>query len=229
MAKLVYMDSGRSPYDETLALQQRLVTQVRTSEEELAYLVLVQHDPPVITLGRDTDKRNVVASPDELAGMGIEVRPTTRGGDVTYHGPGQLVGYPILRIDRHGRDVHRYLRDLEEVLIRLLGRFGIDGGRREDLTGVWAAGGKVAAIGIAVRRWVSYHGFALNVCPDLSHFRTIVPCGLWGESVTSMSAELGRDVSVGDLAPALIECMVDVFGFDGASAVAVQGAHDAGE
>jgi len=215
MAELTTIDVGRQAYAETLALQHRVLAEVQDSEAELARLILVEHDPPVITMGRARGQDHIVATPQQLAGEGVEIHQTTRGGDVTYHGPGQLVGYPILRVDLHGRDVHRYLRDLEEVLIRLLGRFGIDGGRREGLTGIWVGDEKIAAIGVAFSRWVSYHGFAMNVAPDLSHFGLIVPCGIADKGVTSMAAVLGRDVDVADVKMPLVECVVDVFGFEG--------------
>ena len=213
MAELTTIDVGRQAYAETLALQHELLAEVQGSEAELARLILVEHDPPVITMGRARGRDNIVATPQQLAGEGVEIHQTTRGGDVTYHGPGQLVGYPIVRVDLHGRDVHRYLRDLEEALIRLLGRFGIDGGRREGLTGIWVGDEKIAAIGVAFSRWVSYHGFALNVAPDLSHFGLIVPCGITDKGVTSMAAVLGRDVDVAEVKAPLVECLTDVFGF----------------
>ena len=151
-------------------LQKRLVAEVKAAADEQARLVLVEHDPPVITLGRGAhDRRNVLVPREQLAREGIEVHESSRGGDVTYHGPGQLVGYPILRLDLHGRDVHRYLRDLEEVLIRLLGAVRRRGAAVRGLTGVWVGNDKIAAIGVAVSRWVTYHGFALNVEPNLSH------------------------------------------------------------
>ena len=214
MAELTTIDVGRQAYAETLALQHELLAEVQGSEAELARLILVEHDPPVITMGRARGQDNIVATPQQLAGEGVEIHQTTRGGDVTYHGPGQLVGYPIVRVDRHGRDVHRYLRDLEEVLIRLLGRFDIEGARREGLTGIWVGDEKIAAIGVAFSRWVSYHGFALNVAPDLSHFGLIVPCGITDKGVTSMAAALGRDVDVADVKAPLVECVADVFGFE---------------
>ena len=229
MAELVYLDLGRRGYGETLAMQQRLVERVRGSGDELAYLVLVEHDPPVITLGRGRGREHVVAGAEELSALGIEVHESTRGGDVTYHGPGQLVGYPILRVDRHGRDVRGYLRDLEGVLIRVLGRFGVEAGRCEGLTGVWVGQGKIAALGIAVTRWVSYHGFALNVSPDLEHFRTIVPCGIRDRAVTSLSAVLGRPVAMEEVKPPLLECMVEAFGFERARAGAIEDGRDARE
>jgi lipoate-protein ligase B len=218
MADLTFLDVGRAAYGPTLRLQERLVAEVKASGPERAYLVLVEHSPPVITLGRGADAANVVAPPAVLEAEGVEIHKASRGGDVTYHGPGQLVGYPILRLDLHGRDVHRYLRDLEEVLIRLLARFGVEAGRSEGQTGVWVGRRKVAAIGVAIRRWVTYHGFALNVCPDLGHFGLIVPCGIRGKGVTSLEKLLGRPVSVAEVKVPLVECMVEVFGFAGARA-----------
>jgi lipoate-protein ligase B len=218
MADLIFLDVGRAAYGPTLRLQERLAAEVKASGPERAYLVLVEHSPPVITLGRGADAANVVAPPAVLEAEGVEIHKASRGGDVTYHGPGQLVGYPILRLDLHGRDVHRYLRDLEEVLIRLLARFGVEAGRSEGQTGVWVGRRKVAAIGVAIRRWVTYHGFALNVCPDLGHFGLIVPCGIRGKGVTSLEKLLGRPVPVAEVKAPLVECMVEVFGFAGARA-----------
>jgi len=212
MAELVVLDVGRAAYEPTLRLQERLVEDVLAGAEERAYLVLVEHEPPVITLGRGSREAHVLVSRERLAREGVEVHEAGRGGDVTYHGPGQLVGYPILRLDLHGRDVRRYLRDLEEVLIRVLARFGLAGRRAEGLTGVWAGEEKVAAIGVAVRRWVTFHGFALNVSTNLSHFDLIVPCGLRGRGVTSLSRLLGRAVAVDEVKPAVVECLTDGFG-----------------
>ncbi|MGB3087506.1 MAG: lipoyl(octanoyl) transferase LipB [Phycisphaerae bacterium] len=216
MAELTIRDMGCAAYEPALRLQCRLLEEVKAAEEERAYLVLVEHDPPVITIGRGARGEHVVATRERLAAEGIEVHEASRGGDVTYHGPGQVVGYPILRLDLHGRDIHRYLRDLEEVLIRLLGCFGVEGRRREGLTGVWVGEEKIASIGVAVRRWVTYHGFALNVATNLSHFDLIVPCGIRGVGVTSLERLLGRAVPVAEVKPGLVECMVEVFGFDGA-------------
>jgi len=218
MAELVTLDVGRAAYGPTLRLQERLRREVHAAPEERAYLVFVEHDPPVITLGRGADAAHVVAPRDRLAREGVEIHETQRGGDVTYHGPGQIVGYPILRLDLHGRDVHRYLRDLEETLIRLLARFGIQGERVRGMTGVWVGREKVAAIGVAISRWVTWHGFALNVDPDLAHFGLIVPCGLQGMGVTSLARLLGRPITVAEVKGPLVECLVEVFGFDGARA-----------
>ncbi|MHC4983977.1 MAG: lipoyl(octanoyl) transferase LipB [Planctomycetota bacterium] len=214
MAELISADVGRRSYAEAMELQAALRRKVAAADAELAYLLLVEHDPPVITLGRSAKDEHIRVSADELRRAGIEVRETTRGGDVTYHAPGQLVGYPIIRLDLHGRDVRGYLRDLEEALIRTVGRFGIAAGRRQGLTGVWVGREKLAAIGVAVRKWVTYHGFALNVAPEMSGFEKIVPCGLVDYDVTSMARLLGRQITVAEVKPTVIECLVEVFGFD---------------
>jgi lipoate-protein ligase B len=189
---------GLCSYDEALILQH---TALRARAEGLApdMLLLLEH-PPVITLGRGADPAHVIASREELARRGIAVRETDRGGDVTLHAPGQLVGYPIVDLRERGRDVHRYLRDLEEVLIRCLSTLGLDSGRISGATGVWIGNDKVAAIGVAVKRWVTCHGFALNVDVDLSLFGAIIPCGLVGRGVTSLSRLLGRPFGVPEAA-----------------------------
>jgi len=219
VAELLYANLGRRPYGPVLELQRRLVERALAEPRWQPRLLLVEHDPPAITLGRGAKAEHVLASAEELAAAGVEVHHVRRGGDVTVHGPGQLVGYPILRLDADGAGVRGYLRDLEEALIRLLGRFGVAGERAPGLTGVWVAREKVAAIGVAVRRWVTYHGFALNVCPDLSLFGRIVPCGIRGRGVTSLSRLLGREVSVGEVAAPLAACAAEVFGLAGARAV----------
>jgi lipoyl(octanoyl) transferase len=180
---------GLIPYDEALDLQLAAV-HARAEDRIPDTLLLLEH-PAVITLGRGADPANVLASPEELARREIALRETGRGGDVTLHAPGQLVGYPIVDLRARGRDVHRYLRDLEELLIQALAGWGIPAGRVPGLTGVWAGNDKVAAIGVGVKRWTTYHGFALNVSVDLTLFETIVPCGLTGRGVTSVARLLG--------------------------------------
>ncbi len=184
-------DLGRVPYRAALAFQRRAV-ETRANGESPDVLYIVEHDP-VLTVGRGARGENVRAGAAELSRRGIDVVPVERGGDVTYHGPGQIVGYPIVALDAlpGGRDLHRYLRDIEEALIDCLGSFGIAAGRRPPYTGVWAGDRKVAAIGVAVRRWVAFHGFALNVDPDLSHFDLIHPCGIRDLGVASMASLLG--------------------------------------
>lgn len=216
MSVLRWIDLGRSAYEPAVELQRRLLEEVKASDpaEDRAYLVLVEHDPPVITLGRRADRANVLADVGRLGVEGIRVIPTRRGGDVTYHGPGQLVGYPVLRLDRRGRSVHGYIRTLEEAIIRTLAEFGVPAERQQGLTGVWTEAGKVAAIGIAVSRWVSWHGFALNVRPNLDHFRLIVPCGIADKPVTSLAALLGRDVPIDEVRPVLLRHLAGLLEFD---------------
>ena len=192
MHKLTVRQLGRSDYLSTLDLQIDLRDKVREDPSE-EYLVLVEH-PPVVTLGRRADRANVLVAADELRRRGFELHEISRGGDVTYHGPGQIVGYPIIDLNRHRVGIREYMRRLEEVVIRTLAAFGVEGRRVDGLTGVWTDHGKVAAIGVAVRRWITYHGFALNVNTDLSHFAVITPCGISGKPVTSMARILGREV-----------------------------------
>ncbi len=216
-AELSVRDLGRAPYAETLALQKRLLGEVRDAEEERAHLLLVEHDPPVVTFGTSAAEANLLADEAQLAREGIETHRIRRGGDVTYHGPGQLVAYPILRVDLHGRDVHAYLRSLEQVVIRTLEQLGISARRVEGLTGVWVGDEnprKVAAIGVGVKRWVSYHGLALNVQPNMRHFGLIVPCGISDRPVTSVAELLGTDVSVSRVKPILVDSLCREFGFD---------------
>lgn len=181
-------------YQDALDLQHQLVED-RKAGRVGDHLLLLQH-PPVITLGVRTrnDRSHVLQTPEALASQGIELFETGRGGDVTYHGPGQLVGYPILDLKPDRCDVHRYVRDLEEVLIRTVVAFGIDAGRVAGLTGIWVGSEKLAAIGVRISRWVTSHGFALNVNTNLDHFRLIVPCGISDKGVTSMERLLSRKV-----------------------------------
>jgi lipoate-protein ligase B len=179
------IEAGRMGYREAYQLQKRLAAEVIQGERGDT-LVLTEH-PPLLTIGSAGERGNILASPQALAQAGIEVYSADRGGDVTYHGPGQLVGYPVLHLDRHGKDVKDYLRRLEEVLIRTLAGFGLAGYRAPGYTGVWVADAKIAAIGIGVKKWVTFHGFALNVDPDLSHFNLIYPCGIRNKRVTSLA------------------------------------------
>lgn len=206
---------GRVPYDAGLQLQQQLVEDRRAGRVGDT-LLLLEH-PPVITLGVKTRGRstNIVASPGVLEEAGVEVFETGRGGDVTYHGPGQLVGYPIFDLNPDRRDVHRYVRDLEEALILAVRRFGVEAGRVPGLTGVWVGESgreeKLAAIGVRISRWITSHGFALNVSPDLRHFELIVPCGIADRGVTSLSRLLGRDVPMADVEDAVEASFRQVF------------------
>ncbi len=182
---------GLVPYGKALELQQEL-RQARLDARQPDTVLLLEH-PDVITFGRGARSESARLSNDELRAAGYEVFRVNRGGDVTYHGPGQRVGYPILDLERHGRDVHEYLRLLEAVLIDTVADFGIAGRRREGQAGVWLDDRrKIASIGVGVRRWVTMHGFALNVASDLLRFGAIVPCGLQGVEMVSMAGLLGR-------------------------------------
>lgn len=182
---------GRVPYGEALELQRRLAQERIAKRRRNDLLLLVEH-PPVITLGRGFRPEHLSTPRAVLEAKGIEVYEIERGGDVTFHGPGQLVGYPIFDLSEHRRDLHWFLRQLEQALIVCLKEFGIPAGRREKYTGVWVGDRKIASIGIHVRQWVTWHGFALNVTPDLTYFDLIVPCGIPGVIVTSMQRELGE-------------------------------------
>jgi lipoyl(octanoyl) transferase len=180
-------DLGRVPYGEALELQ-RTLAEDRIAGRIPDTLLLLEH-PPVITLGRGTRQTSLPIDPEALRRRGVEVFEIERGGDVTYHGPGQLVGYPIIDLQQHKPDLHWYLRRLEDVLISSLAGFGIPAERREKYTGVWTRGRKIASIGIHVRQWVTWHGFALNVTTDLSPFSLIVPCGIPDVVMTSIEKE----------------------------------------
>jgi lipoyl(octanoyl) transferase len=202
---------GTVPYGEGVTLQEDLVRS-RRADEIPDTLLLLEH-PHVITLGSGSHDEHVLVSEEERRERGIELYDSGRGGDVTYHGPGQLVGYPILRLEEGRRDLHRYLRDVEEALILGISRFGLEGRRVEGLTGVWVGDDKVAAIGIRVSSgWITSHGFALNVATDLSYFGTIVPCGIRDHGVCSISGLLGREVGMSEVERAMVEAMCEVFG-----------------
>jgi lipoyl(octanoyl) transferase len=209
--KLTVRRFGLVPYAEGLELQADLVRQRRAGEIEDT-LLLLQH-PHVITLGSGAHEENILLTADERAARGIELYPAGRGGDVTYHGPGQLVGYPIIDLKPDRADLHRYLRDLEEVLIRALGDFGLEGGRREGMTGVWVQDRKLAAIGVRVSSgWITSHGFALNVHTDLTYFDSIIPCGISDYGVGSIAAELRRPVSIAEVTAPVVARFAEVFG-----------------
>ena len=201
---------GSVPYARGLDLQESLVS-LRQRGRGGDTLLLLEH-PAVITLGRGADPSHLLLSPEELRWKGIDLFQTGRGGDVTYHGPGQLVGYPILLLPPPLRDLHLLLRLIEEVLIATAREFGIEAGRIEGLTGVWVDGAKLAAIGMRVSRWVTSHGFALNVNNDLSGFDAIVPCGIRGRGVTSLARLLGRPVPVEEAGSAAARNFGRVFG-----------------
>jgi len=202
---------GLVSYGEALDLQKTLVEE-RKAQHIPDQLLLLEH-PPVITLGVKSrgDRSHVLASPDVLVRDGIELIETGRGGDVTFHGPGQLVGYPILDLNPDRRDVHRYVRDLEDVLIRVAGTFGVRAGRMPGLTGAWVGDDKLAAIGVRISRWVTSHGFAFNVATNLRHFDLIVPCGIADKGVTSLERLLGAPIPMAEVEDAAIAAVTAVF------------------
>jgi lipoyl(octanoyl) transferase len=208
---LIVRRLGLVRYADALEMQAELVRRRRAGEIPDT-LLLLQH-PHVITLGSGAHDENVLLSAEERAARGIELFETGRGGDVTYHGPGQLVGYPILDLKPDRQDLHRYLRDLEEVLVAVLAEFGLVGGRKEGLTGAWVDDRKLAAIGVRVSSgWITSHGFALNVSTDLSFFGAIVPCGITQYGVGSISGELGRPVAMEEAEAAVVRCFEREFG-----------------
>ena len=201
---------GVVPYEQALERQARLVARRRAGEIP-DQLLLVEH-PHVITLGSGSSADHVLADAAERSRLGIDLFEVGRGGDVTYHGPGQLVGYPILDLKPDRKDVHAYLRDLEAVLIDALARLGIVGDRSEGLTGVWVNGRKIASIGVRVSSgWITSHGFALNVDTDLSYFETIVPCGVRDRTVTSISEQLDRPIGVGQILSVVRDSFAEIF------------------
>ncbi|MBP1635936.1 MAG: lipB [Acidobacteria bacterium] len=202
---------GLVPYGEALEIQRQFAEE-RRSGRAGDLLLLLQH-PHVITLGARSDaaRSNVLATPERLRELGVELFETGRGGDVTYHGPGQLVAYPIFDLRPDRQDVHRYVRDLEEVMIRITAAFGIQAGRIEGLTGTWVVADKIGAIGVRISRWITSHGFAYNVDTRLEYFNLIVPCGIRDHGVTSLARLLGREVPMADAEDAAIRAFAEVF------------------
>ena len=203
---------GTVPYAEALQLQKDLVEERRVGRVP-DLLILLQH-PRVITLGvkGDGGRSNVLATDERLAELGIEISETGRGGDVTYHGPGQIVGYPILDLKPDRCDVHRYVRDLEEVMIRVCADYGVSAGRISGLTGAWIGNEKVGAIGVRISRWITSHGFAFNVNTELADFQLIVPCGITDHGVTSLEKATGRTRLIAEVEDRVVDHFAAVFG-----------------
>jgi len=203
------IDLGRLSYHDAAAIQRETLGAVASGEKPNT-LFFVEHDP-VLTLGANFHPSNLLLTEKQYMERGIEVTPSERGGDVTFHGPNQLVVYPVFNVAEFGKDLHKWLRDLESTIIHTLQTFGLEGYRFPPNTGVWVNGKKVAAIGIKVRRWVSMHGIALNCDNDLSPFDTIIPCGIEGYGVTSISQECGRTITIAEAKPAVKAAFEDVF------------------
>jgi len=206
------VDLGRMAYADALELQRAAARSRIDGSQPEDLLLLVEH-PPVVTLGRSSKEAHLLASPELLRARGVDLFEVERGGDVTFHGPGQLVGYPIFDLKRHKRDLHWYLRQLEEALIAALDRFGIQGQRRPSYTGVWVEDRKIASIGVHARDWVTWHGFALNVSTDLSFFDLIVPCGIQAVTMTSIEREVSANPvpSAREVANVVSESFADCF------------------
>jgi lipoyl(octanoyl) transferase len=204
---LTVANLGVVDYDAALAMQTATLT-ARLDGTVGDTLLMMEH-PHVFTLGRGADERFIVSNP-----AGVPVRRVSRGGQVTYHGPGQLIGYPIVKLEGADRDVTKYLRSLEAAMIDALAKFGIDASQRAAMTGVWVGARKIASIGVGIRRWTTWHGFALNVSTDLSFFDSIVPCGIEGCRMTSVCEMTSRAVSVRDFADVMRESFARVFHYD---------------
>lgn len=217
--EILLIDAGVTGYVDCRELQTLIAQQVMAGGCCDA-LIFTEHTA-TITLGRTATLLNLLASQETLTNLGVAVIESDRGGDITFHGPGQIVGYPIinLRNDRHSCDIHKYLRQLEEVIILAIHPFGLQAGRVPGLTGVWIdnthqSTRKIAALGVKVSKWVTQHGFALNVNTDMDFFKLIIPCGISDHGVTSMSSELGMPVSIDDVRASLVKCFQQVFGYD---------------
>jgi lipoyl(octanoyl) transferase len=204
---------GSVPYGDALAMQRALVEDRRGGR--IGDLLILLEHPHVLTLGArsDTARSHVLATPERMAELGVALFETGRGGDVTYHGPGQLVGYPILDLRPDRQDVHCYVRNLEDVMIRVTAAYGIEAARIPDLTGAWVGAEKIGAIGVRVSRWITSHGFAYNVNTNLDYFRLIVPCGIADRGVTSLGRLLSREVPMRDIEEAFVRVFCEVFDY----------------
>ncbi len=209
MKKAGVIDLGLKAYGEAYKIQMQHLEK-RINGKIRDTLLLVEH-PPVITIGRGGTEQHLLMNKELLKQKGISLYETNRGGDITYHGPGQLVGYPIFDLKEHGRDLHQAVRNYEESIIRTLAEFDIKAGRIKELTGVWVGDEKVAAIGVGVRKWVTFHGFALNVNNDLTPFSYIIPCGIRDKGVTSMKKLLGQEVDMQRVKQKIVEKFGEVF------------------
>ena len=211
MKRVIVHNIGNISYSDALSAQEEFVDEV-ISGGDSAHLMILEHSPPVITLGRRAKLEHLLISEEQLKEKGFDLFESSRGGDITFHGPGQLVAYPIIRIDKNN-GVRQHMRNLEQSVIDLLADLDINGERKEGFPGVWTSAGKVSAVGVAVKRWVTYHGLSLNVAPDTSGFDAIVPCGLGGIAVTSISELSGESTSVDEIAPRLAEKLCRTLGF----------------
>ena len=214
MSTIDIYELGTVPYEKALEYQEKLLAK-RIAEEIQDSLILLEH-PPTITTGRKGNTENLLVRKEYLEKHGVSFVHASRGGDITFHGPGQIVGYPILNLKNHGMDIRKHLRSIEEVIIRTLRDFDIEGRRIDGVTGVWAKKSKIASIGIAIRKWVTYHGFALNVSTNLDYFDLILSCGITDVRITSIGSWLGNEenVRMDDVTRSVIKNFMGVFGFE---------------
>lgn len=214
MSTLDIYELGTVPYEKALQYQENLLAR-RIAEEVPDSLILLEH-PPTITTGRKGNTEHLLVREEHLRKHGISFVHASRGGDITFHGPGQIVGYPILNLKDHSMDIRRHMRMMEEMIIGTLGDFSIEGRRIDGVTGVWVKRNKIASIGIAIRKWVTYHGFALNVSTNLDYFDLILSCGITDVRITSMGSWLGngRSVEMDDVTRSVIRNFMGVFGFE---------------
>ena len=214
MSTLDIYELGTVPYKKALEYQENLLAR-RIAEEIPDSLILLEH-PPTITTGRKGNTGNLLVRKEYLEKHGTSFIHASRGGDITFHGPGQIVGYPILNLKNHEMDIRKHLRNIEEVIIRTLGDFGIEGRRIDGVTGVWVKRSKIASIGIAIRKWVTYHGFALNVSTNLDYFELILSCGITDVRITSIRSWLGNEenVRMDDVTQSVIKNFMGVFSFE---------------
>lgn len=212
MKEFLYCNLGLIDYMEAWDLQKE-ISESRYNKKINDVLFLLEH-PHTYTLGKVADRKNLVSSEDYLIKNKISVYDIDRGGDITYHGPGQIVGYPIIDLNEWQKDTHKYLRALEEVIIRTCAFYGLNCGRVPKYTGVWIGDRKIAAIGIKVSRWITMHGFAFNINTDLSLFSGIIPCGISDKEVTSLSKELGERIEINEVKSLLVKNFKEVFGYD---------------
>ena len=209
-------DLKKIGYEKALNYQLKLnrkAIATRGTDNDPVELLLLEHQPPVITIGRRGSDSDILLAKPLIEKMGIEIFESSRGGEVTYHGPGQLVGYCIMNLDRPGRSVRQHIQNLEEIIIQVLKKYNIDAHRSEGYTGVWIANEKIAAIGVAVEKWCTYHGFALNVNTNMEHFNLIVPCGIRDKGVISMQKILGKEISIEQIKKEIAELFKSVYKF----------------
>ncbi len=212
MKQLLVVNIGTTKYADTWELQKEIFS-ARVSQRIDDVFLLTEHEP-VFTLGKGADENHLLANDSELQEKKIDMFWIDRGGDVTFHGPGQIVGYPIIDLNLHYNDIHRYLRDLEEMIIRTIAEYEIAGGREKEFTGVWVKNEKIAALGVKVSKWITMHGFALNVNTDLTFFDRIIPCGIFHKGVTSLEQILHKKIELSEVQNKLIYYFAQIFNFE---------------